>query len=195
VAEVVGDRRRVAAALSVAAAAVLVVAGVGSAGTRDQWREGYPGDVAAVNAFFADSGGGAVLTDWMWWREWTVALYAIGPGGEVCNYALCRAPVGEVPPSLTAGLTDAEVERLAASWRFLDSGEVRFIVMLDDLSYAEWLTWEVEGNPEVLSSFVRPLLAHEGVCFTTTAGLQPMQFCPVVDHGRFVVLERSKSGS
>ncbi len=190
--EVAGGRRSVTTALTLVVVAILAAVLPASATARAEWRSANPADLEAVNGFFARSGGGTVLTDWMRWREWTAALYSIEPGGDVCNYGLCTSGSGATPPpALIAGLTDVEVERLTQAWRFLDDGSVRFIAMLNDDEYAKWRTWEAGAHPDVLSSFVRPLLIREGACFSTTAGLPHQSFCPVFESGRFVVLERT----
>ena len=192
--EVVGDRQRIATAVTAAAAVALLVAIPATETTRDEWRSAYPGDVAAVNAFLANSGGGAILTDWMWWREFTVALFASTPGGAAWNYANCPAEWPTAPPAtLTNGLTDVEAGRLTNAWKFLASEDARFIVMLDDAEYRKWLVWEAEDNAQLLSSFVRPLLTRDGGCYATMAGLPAATFCPVFDHGRYIVLERVQS--
>ena len=66
-------------------------------------------------------------------------------------------------------------------------------VALGVATVATFAAWEADGNPDVLSSFVRPLLVPDGECFATTAGLPTARYCRVLDQGRFVVLGRVRS--
>jgi hypothetical protein len=185
------SRRRISRIVMVVATLAVGTAVVASAETRRDWRAAYPTDAEAINGFLADHpDGGGILTDWMWWREWSAGVYATEPGGRVCNYSLCTTGTERQPPSaLTAPLTSVEARRLTQSWQFVDAAPPTLIVMLTDKGYAAWRTWERHGNPEVLSSFVRPLLVAEGDCFRTVRGLPPTRYCPVFTAGRYVVLE------
>jgi hypothetical protein len=190
--EVLARCRPVTSQIVTAVAAVAVgLAVVASAQTRREWRDVYPSDVAAVNAFLSTrANGGGILTDWMAWREWTAGVYATEPGGEVCNYLLCTSGTNSVPPTeMTAQLTSSEVRRLTQAWQFVDGAPPRLIAMFNDGGYAGWRAWEKAAHPEVLSSFVRPLLVADGDCFRTVPGLPPTRYCPVLTADRYVVLE------
>jgi hypothetical protein len=65
--------------------------------------------------------------------------------------------------------------------------------MFTDEAYEDWRSWERRAHPEVLSSFVRPLIDADGECFTTAAGLPPARYCPVFRSGRYVLLERQNA--
>ena len=174
------------------AAMSVILAMVVASDNRADWQATYPKDVQAVTALMVESGGGRVLTDWMWWREWTVGVYASEPGGDICNYGLCTTRTDSSPPAnLTSGLTEVEANRLTRAWQYVNEAPPRFIVMFDDETYVKWRAWEKVGNPEVLSSFVRPLLRSDGSCFMTVVGLPSVKYCPVLATGRYVVLERS----
>jgi hypothetical protein len=177
--------------LAVVASAIIVLAGIAAVTTRGEWRAAYPRDVAAVSRFLADHHyEGGVLTDWMWWREWTVGVYGIEPGGEVCNYALCsETSSGVPPPAMTSRLSAIETERLTRAWRYVAKSSPRFVAMFNRKAYLEWRRWEKRAHPEVLSSFVRPLFTRDRQCFVTVRGLPAARYCPVFTAGRFVVLE------
>jgi hypothetical protein len=178
--------------VALTASAAVILAGVASASTRREWRDAYPRDVAAVNAFLGNRGNrDGLLTDWMWWREWTVGVYGTDPGGDVSNYVLCSRGTNRIPPaSVTAGRSAIEVERLTRAWQFVDAAPPRFVAMFNDDAYVNWRAWEQRADPEVLSSFVRPLLSLSGGCFVTVDGLPRARYCPVLSTGRFTVLER-----
>lgn len=190
--EVLTSWRPSGAQLASAVAAIAIGGAIISAReARHEWSRDYPADVAAVNTFLAGFGERGILTDWMWWREWSFGVYATNVGGDVCNYYMCTTGTDATPSwELTVGLTPVEVDRLTAAWRFVDRDPPALIGMFTEASYDAWRAWERGGNLEVLSSFVRPLLEKDGECFRTVTGLIYARYCPAFSSGRYVILSR-----
>lgn len=191
-----GGRSAVLAAVAVAIAVTALLTWRGLIElprTYDAWDRRVPVEAAEVNAFLArqHAPDDTVLLDWMWWWEWPAGVYAATPpDDDVCNYLVCPVTgAGEPPGEVLTGLSPIEVERLSRAWEFTASRSPAYIVMLTDAVYADWLAYQ-RSNPEELSSFARPLLAADGDCFVTTAGLPAARYCPALANDRYLVLAR-----